>query len=398
MIVMLQSCGLVYDDVEKNQNPETDSYLLSIQLYTGQPLSRASDDIVAAEGNEAESYIDFEGNDYRVILFDSKGEYITQLLPDNLRSRESDQTKYIHKLWFEIPHGQGFSLPQDISKLPLYVIVLTNWQKWVDQYPDYTGKTLADLWEDGGNYNFTYPYLSQGGELTWMPNSSQKQLIPMFGIGIINNFNYDLSQKKNIGNTTVNLIRALAKIEIEVSDELYDNGSNTRFNVEECIITKINNIGRFFPNVTEQGGVDEFIIKTDVSRPSIPSSNVWERNNLKFRNISTSGKNLYVAYVPEMATGLLTLNTQTRPQLNVSISCNNSAVTGWTFNTKYLELAKYQDGEPVGEGVNRNLFHILRNHVYSYKIQDIKVNEFKIITQYTVCEWVTYDDINIGFD
>lgn len=195
--LLLGACNSIMDDEVCADQPSdtTTPVQIGFTLTTGDVSSRA-----ITEGEEAgtgyENYIDIEGGDFRILLFDATDDtYLTTFEPTSIRP--TDNTKYPQTYYVE---GELSETYDNNFKL----VVLANWDK---AYPSNL-VTDATKIEDvctapTSTFSYTAPFI---------PSETQK--IPMYGVKrctepLRANLLTDLG--------TVDLLRAMAKIEVTCS-------------------------------------------------------------------------------------------------------------------------------------------------------------------------------------
>ena len=382
-LLLLGSC----DSASENPYevpPEEDNYFFSLKLQSLSNETRGDSDGFendgcddTIEGSKIENYIDIVGHDFHIALFDSEGNFIQEFDEKDISinnynpSVPQEILVTINKKNLEISAQDFF-----------YVVVLANWKAFGQtSYDSLASKNLKaeetnSIWSQSEFYNFSYPVDSES-KTSWVPELSQgsRQLIPMFGMGPLEVSKIKSDSNNIDGSVIVHMLRSLAKITIEVSEELFNNMG---FDIGECEINKYVEKGRLIPDLSK--GWDTFDSQTGihVSKPSTDGFIIGD-TPLSFKNIASDGsKTVLAAYLPEMRSSSYTTNSDDRPYLTVSLLLKKESYK----KPKRIELSKYIKTDPQGN----NLFDLLRNHHYRYEVNEITEGG-EISVSYTVCPW-----------
>ena len=274
--LVLGACNSIMDDEVCADQPSTTATPVQIgfTLTTGEVSSRAEG---TDEGTGYENYIDVEGKDFRILLFDANNTYLTTFEPTSIRP--ADNSQYPQTYYVE---GE---LDQTYSNFKL--VVLANWG---DAYPTNLEVGTTKI-EDvcTSTFSHTAPFT---------PSETQK--IPMYGVKTCNttlrpDLLTDLGQ--------VDLLRAMAKIEVTCSAD--------GFKLSEVKLHRYNTKGYCAPT----GVYDD--TKTDwgydnntacTHQIHIPTDTEKE-SDLPF----TKTENGFIAYVPEFD------NTEERNYIEVKL-------------------------------------------------------------------------------
>ena len=333
------------------------------------------DDDFEEDGSNAESYLDFSGGDYRVVLFDKQGNYLMEfgsssnwtIAPQPVTG--SDYQKYQMEIECKFPESVTQQKLEEIRVNGLYVMVVANC-KGIDSSFDYTDKfgmtgtsTLNQLWKNTTDFNFNYQVEKN---TTWLPDisSTTKRVIPMFGYATINRF--VLSAGEYRGMATIPMQRALAKV--EVIDNL---NNNEGISIAEVTMNSYNNKGRLIPDIMENSGWAN--IGSQVSSSSIPDA-VGQLSNLFFVKSGDSKK--WIAYIPEMNFGSAAVSPDgtlpdSRPHLNVKIS--STKIEAFNGAEYPVHFARYDDITLKPTIPDDSWNHILRNHIYRFSVNNVGV-------------------------
>ena len=346
-------------------------YHMSVTVVTGySSATRAGHTDDSQEpGTEAENYIDFQGNDFRIVIFDNSGNYLLSIGgSDNwtVLPEATDGQYSIYRMECEIdPKNFPNGSIDDIKNSGFQVMMLANWQNAqgadADAYDvlDEKKHTTADIWKNGTDYNFEYKYTTSGtGNTSWSPahNETPKRLIPMFGYATGLKFDVKRADGGLLSNTTIMMQRAVAKVEVLKAPE-----SGQPLHVAEVTMSKFNTRGRFIPDVQANPDWNKPGQQVDVS--SLPNP-VVEQSGLKFFD----AEDRWVAYVPEMELGASLDNS--RPHLDIKIDVNeDNEELGQYYQggTYTAHFAKYeQNTNPTIP--DDSWKHILRNHIYRFTV------------------------------
>ncbi|MCH5230732.1 MAG: hypothetical protein J1F43_02945 [Muribaculaceae bacterium] len=318
-----------------------------------------------------DSFINHREGDFRILIYTSDQNLLTVLTDRELNFNESNVSG-----WYTI----DARIIQDSPEL--YIVALLNWNSIgsISHYPafndspisDFPYHTLESLWATNKEFSLD----SNQGE-SWYPSIEDKRLVPMFGVSRINIAeNVTLNQGKRIINVTIPVVRSLAKISFEVSDELYARG----FDMNYCSISNYNSSGFFNPDMSLSGNSMDGKGNLTITKASSPNQTPVS-GALMFTNMNGQpGKKKLVAYLPEMDNSGLTTNNEERPMLNVSLTYENEKFAG----DKIIELSNYSEEGLIPD--NSPLFDVVRNNYYAYTITDIDENQ-NIKLKYTVCPW-----------
>ncbi len=165
-------------------------------------------------GSEWENNINFSGHDFRIYFFtyDNKGtneskggELIAELYSTNTKAEDTDDYTTEYTI-------DGNVLETITSYSDFRVVVLANWG--TSAYPDVTvgQTTIDDLCENGSYARFTASnFLSTNG-------SDSSHNIPFYGVQEFNGVTWDIDGTTDLTTTGINMLRALAKVEVVLED------------------------------------------------------------------------------------------------------------------------------------------------------------------------------------
>lgn len=355
--LLLGACNSIMDDEVCADRPSdtTTPVQIGFTLTTGDVSSRA-----ITEGEEAgtgyENYIDIEGGDFRILLFDATDDtYLTTFEPTSIRP--TDNTEYPQTYYVE---GELSETYDNNFKL----VVLANW----GNYPELSvASTIESVCNDAASiFTYTAPFT---------PSATQR--IPMYGVKLCTetlrpDLLTDLGQ--------VDLLRAMAKIEVTCSAE--------GFKLSKVKLHRYNTSGYCAPT-----GVDEDTATDWKYEENAVCNHV---THIPENSVSTSELNFviptengFIAYVPEFDNKT---NTEERSYIEVSlIHTDDKSPVNLEETNIYFCLYDEENGTPT---VNSD-FDIVRNHWYKYDITN--VDDGELIFQYRVRLWNVKESV-IGWN
>lgn len=344
--LLLSACNSIMDDEVCADQPSdtTTPVQIGFTLTTGDVSSRA-----ITEGEEAgtgyENYIDIEGGDFRILLFDATNDtYLTTFEPTSIRP--TDNTEYPQTYYVE---GELSETYDNNFKL----VVLANW----GNYPELSAtSTIESVCSDAASiFTYTAPF-----------TPSETQRIPMYGVKLCTatlrpDLLTDLGQ--------VDLLRAMAKIQVKCSAEGFElSGVKLhRYNTKGyCAPT-----GVYDDTKTDWNYDEDEVCQHEVH---IPVNSV-STSQLDFEPTADG----FIAYVPEFDN---TTNTAERTYIEVSlIHTDDKSTVNLEETNIYFCLYDEENGMPT----QNTDFDIVRNHWYKYDITN--VDDGELIFQYRVMKW-----------
>lgn len=339
------------------------------------------------QGSFQENYIDIENNDFHIALFNSSGDFITEIKGDEIDNKTENNIDASHLLEIILKDGKLTRFPKDFATEEFTVVVLANWKSFTGNadYVSFSGKNIKDgfidnIWTDNDFYIFGYPLNS---EETWYPSIKENslRLVPMMGIGKFTGFSKSPDTGLPVANVTVMMLRSLAKITLTVNDGLWKNG----FEISHCQLNTITSKGKIFPDMSHEDNVLDSDGTVHIGYPW-DTREIEKTGPVSFMKIEEEGKKpILTAYVPEMLTSDYDTSSVDRPYLTANLTLNDEK---FFEEDKNIELNENQ-------GSSTKLFHILRNHHYNFVIERIS-DTGKIVVSYTVCPW-DEGTVDIGF-
>lgn len=350
--LLLGACNSIMDDEVCADQPSdtTTPVQIGFTLTTGDVSSRA-----ITEGEEAgtghENYIDIANNNFRILLFNTDNKYLTALKVNRITQTGNDGTTY---------YVEG---ELDKAYTDFKLVVLANWgETYADNWTSET--TIADVCEA------TYSYSSSF--------NIDNDLIPMYGVQTYNNVELRANLLTELP-TDIDLLRAMAKIEVKCSAEGFKlSGVKLhRYNTKGyCAPT-----GVYDDTKTDWNYDEDEVCQHEVH---IPVNSV-STSQLDFEPTADG----FIAYVPEFDN---TTNTAERTYIEVSlIHTDDKSTVNLEETNIYFCLYDEENGMPT----QNTDFDIVRNHWYKYDITN--VDDGKLIFQYRVRLWNVVESV-IGWN
>lgn len=189
----------------------------------------------------------------------------------------------------------------------------------------------------------------------------ESQLIPMWGV-ITPTLTLEKGKQQDLG--TIDLLRAMAKIEINLADAI--SGTYT---ITEATLNKYNTQGYCLPkNYAAVKNTKELEQETGNNKDTFnPYINAQVSSNLAF-SYSEDGKTAWL-YIPEYDN-----STSDAATISITLSDGSNNTTNGT-----LEFRDYANGTATGAAHN-----IVRNHIYHYTVN---VETGKLTVQYKALPW-----------
>lgn len=200
IVLGLVSCG-------NNDTPQPEDPNLDGQVVLTISVSNTADDSDSGQatsrdgsydrGQGYENYIDIANSNFRFYFFDSDNRYIGPLAVDRVVPLESYSSSKQYVVFSQ-------KLAQAMTQM-VKVVALANWP----QYPDDTLVPGVSTIDDVVTQQ--YQYTPAAG----LPSADN--LIPLYGVTGLMQLMYNSDHTANIG--TIHLLRAFAKVEVEISAE-----------------------------------------------------------------------------------------------------------------------------------------------------------------------------------
>ena len=337
-------------------------YVLNLRVVTSKAATRMTR--AAGHGTEeatpAEDYIDIDGGDFLVLVFDGYGRLIQRFEPSSTVIKQGQGATY------ELSGVLG-----ETSADKIQVAVIANCKSMVagDAYDRFVlGNTfLSEMYSNGTKWNFTLPHPDGG----WQPSKEAKRTIPMYGCSGVEPLgaatpSKDDENRYNLNLGEIKMLRAVAKIEVV---DCLPEGVEIDPNVT---LSAYNTQGRLIPDATKNP--DWNVEGTQVISPTLPEG-VTTAADLKFftesESMTIGGKecNVYSAYVTEAD---LRAN---RPHIKLTVRDSGADPTSKDYQ---MAVDEYKEGKATN-----GLAALLRNHIYRYEIKSATSNTLTV--NYTIC-------------
>lgn len=394
--------------------------------------TRAADIDGELEGSGYENYLNI--NDITYLLFDKDGGYLGDITPTAKTMSESADYS-VYNVTADI--DDEYFLENISGTVDFYLFVLANAKDWGISMPALSrGDKISGLFDDNKFVMTTLPVNSKlmaAAETTW-PTAS-RQFFPMSGLqhfqvpgnmlaSSSDGLAYDLTLATG---KTVNLLRALTKIEIidkiNIGDnqtfnpEIDNEGIESWCRIEKVEIDGFINKGRLLPKESNWRRNGTFETQ-QVTVSSVPSSagyetptpmnadgtydpNSWSKERCVNFNYDPFATSLRKDRCPVFSCYLFEYSQEADALKGVSIYSQPYFILttkGYTGTDVKMEsmvipfrMATYTNGSATAAN---NLPALLRNHIYRYEIRSIGQ---KLEITWTVCE-MDRASANIGFN
>lgn len=231
------------------------------------------------------------------------------------------------------------------------------------------GTSMTDVLESlvYGNYTaaFTEDLLTEGST----------ERIPMWGVV--------KAELKDEATITVNMLRAMAKVRVNLDAEGYTLAGVT--------LNQVNNGGYFTP--TMDMGINNDGSTKSVSEARIPSSGLTVLEDLLFVE-EPGNTGSYVIYVPECNTFTGTGDTRAATTW-MTVSINDASGNVDLAGNNKLYFREYRETDTSTGTVKGEYFDIVRNYFYDYTITKVN-NKIQVGLTVSVNDWEKcYPDLEI---
>ncbi len=389
-VAAVTSCGHAEEDIANQEDSfGSDGISISIALSgIGETYTRSagedSDDEDGEWGTADENYINI--NDLYVMTFtipdgkttiDADSELIEFIWPNTARSTaDADGESYVSYSGSTAYLRAFLNSSHSEYKDGKYfcIVAIANIKDFSTFEPSEI-TTFSDL----QSLTYTYKVTSS---TTWAPDVANGMGIPMFGVKKVSLSGYDTNiynadnpypLVSGSGNSTLWMLRAFAKVEIDVSnlDGKNLNGeNNVDVNIVSASIAKYQSQFTLIPDLNRMqgfsttGGTGQVISGPDET--TVPGIQT-EGSELKFK-VSDDG-NTCVAYLPEY---VFSETDTERPKISLQIQIGDNLPQEFEF---YLK--RYSDSDDDCD--NRVWWlYLLRNHCYRFAI-DVNFNIISVI-------------------
>lgn len=331
-------CGCAHDDdaSPSGVSPDAPQVSFVLSLTDATPKTRATtwgDAYESENGNEYENRID--PDDVQVLLYTTGGDYVANVDILSYYPLNNDSEGCEYRFVGSVTADEG-----QLTAGEYKLMVFANCDKETNPVNPTDQSQLS--------YNYDV------------------QLIPMWGV-ITPNITLEKGKQQDLG--TIDLLRAMAKVEIKLH-----NAISETYTITSATLNKYNTAGYCLPKnydavsttteLEQETGTNSENQAIDTFHPyKSPSP-----EGLSF--ISKDGKTAWL-YIPEY-------ENSTDP---ATISLEVESTDGTTTNTVKgtLEFKDYENGTATGDAHN-----IVRNHIYRYTVN---VETGKLIVQYKALPW-----------
>lgn len=310
MLVVASGCSLIYEEgPEAPAEPSVRPDFITLSVTAPAP-SRTAADGRFETGSSLENHIDFDGKDYRLLIFSADdtddavtgGTFLTQL-PGIASPVERETTiEGVRTVTYTVTAQTTEAFPENSFRL----VMLANWGEYPVLAPGKT--TLAQLTEHDAA-QFTAPATPADNGAWLSAGKDDKRLIPFYGV---RKYTYDASDVKissegynrihtlDFSKQALPLLRAMCKMELIVDDPDLSSVS-----LSAATITLHNSKGfcapsGAFDHIHYFNGYDYTLDFT--STPHIPADATASKlgfTRAEARSADGSTKERWVAYMPE---------------------------------------------------------------------------------------------------
>lgn len=326
----LVSCG---DDVGSDGNSVRIIFTLSMPEAT--TATRASGDQDPTEDATLQECA-IDQNRLHVVFYDSNGKYVGAVERLSLVKISPTVYKVVGSMSLADKHLSANN--EFTGKVMVYANI-----NGVDEKADYTSDAVSQL-------SFAYP--------------SSGTYIPMWGVKKL--VNVQLQAGKEVDISVINILRAMAKIQVYLRQDMIDNG----YSLTQVTLSKYNTQGYCLPELANYQDLDD------------ADNLVHDKYSHFYESPSTESLDMTnkVVYVPEFQ--------------NIGKG-DDAACIYLVLKDKYgvsesytLRFVDYQDGAPT-----TTAFDLVRNHDYRYEVY--RGDDGKVRIYLTVRKWwkVTHDEI-----
>ena len=425
---MLVGCINNYDECPPASEEANEPLSLSIRmLVPGMGNHTRADKTGDTEhstekGIGAESSINIDANDFHLLVFGEDGWQMLEMDAASVEVEKEAVDGSDDLVSYTLTSSNINNKEAGFREgAKMQVMVLANWESFdAGSHYSFANTSIKDgaesenLFLNGTDYNFTMPV---DGTTTWIPSTTDRNFIPMFGISDYITLG-DMSGKTTPIETSISMLRSLAKIEV-----VNQTPEEDKVEIVGCCLTWYNTKGRFIPNLLtgdNEKWNDQILPNTtltyQVSSPSLPDEETTAEN-LNFALVdATDGNKIevdedepdyadtkFVAYVPEMDLSALTPGARPVIEVEIAVKSDNGELTRQT-EALFIELSEYSGKDAINP-----YDYILRNHLYRFNVKSIELGvsgklEFIIETPWQQTwnesgqeEW-DFEDVNVEFE
>lgn len=339
----LLTCGCSTEgtepEVPKPEGVAEMTVRLEVASISGEAMENGTRSGEYEPGNAAEDFIDIGGNNIRVMFFDSTDRFITEYT--------YEQYLLLQLGGRNVYHLTG-RVPEEIKGMSIFrLMIAANWPAYPQLVKGET--TLSQLCADAA------AAFTSTGTLSL----SDKNLVPLYGIAECSGVNFIPGERTVL--PSVNLIRALAKIEILVDTEPGGDYCSHRmvsglmkgFNLRGLPAPKNGHYTTDLPG----GYVTALNLVGDANEPTAMS------NTRTMTEVSEPGARVqrFITYVPEFAN---TISPSVYSSIDLRFDYQSPADTPFT-----LYFANYDSEGKVDNTNMSNRYDILRNNLYRFNVK-----------------------------
>lgn len=326
-VLALASCNSIMEDENIVQNDDAARsvmFTLSIDDASRQTRAAWSDNYVTGEETSFDNRISLDG--LQVFIFTADNRYIGKVA--NLMHYWSDDDNSYHFA------GEITDMLLTAGNTYKIVVMANN--------PGYATNI------EGMYYNLSDIAYPSG-------------YIPMWGVS---SFELNAEQLQHIGD--ISLLRAAAKIEVDLSEVLANEG----YKLEAVTINHYNESGFCAPNGWNTANKTNNLDQENCLRPY----HSHKTGALPFYEVITD--KVYSLYIPEFN---VIHNADARPKLSVTLSDGSETIYNFA---DAIQFGQYNDdGFPID---GADMYNIVRNHIYRFTISGISKG---LEIKYSVAQW-----------
>lgn len=287
-------------------------------------------------GDEYENEIN--GENLQVVLYNEQGNFLTNVT--KLGFKQTDQSNVYQYVGV-------IDKTETTGKQKCKVMILAN-----------TSITNGEKW---GNLTYTQ---SNTGIPLWGVKTADVDFSP----NAINNLN------------KIYLLRAMAKVEVTLSDEVTD------YSLSSVKLDRYNKTGYCLPNGYDTATDTQYLSVENCIRIPEQAAVTTPLEFTPAGNVT----NRYYVYVPEFKNKGKNDNQQCKLNVALKPTAQDGGLQE-KENEYELKFAEYISSSPSGK-----VWDIVRNHIYRFNITKVGIYSFEL--EYQVQEWSDKEDINIDYN
>lgn len=423
--LMLSAAGCVNEDDNcPDPGSGSDTVKLRFTIVTRTPMnssrqmSRAADISGEKIGTPAENYLNLAGRDISFLLFDGRQILLRNFTPD-VDITPVDGTNYV-TYTVRATIAEPYFANVANADTDFYIMVVANGRPYgLSAFALAPGvTTISDV--AGQLASFTLPTTYQDpvtfGTFGWIPSDpgdADGEYIPMAGLQYftIAKGAFDAGGPESFvelspegGAKDINMLRALAKIEVIDKIDIVDNFAGApadRIAIEKVELLGYCATGTILPSF-DQWNRNDVLETQQVIAPTMASPLAYRNPAANFESTTegtkiefhedaeaqaerTDGCPVFSVYTSEYSLDAIGSDNPVYARVTVQVAPNDSRLY-------LLRLASYTNGQP-----GDNIPDLLRNHIYRYEITDISL-EGTLTANWVVCPMsevnITIPDFN----